>query len=252
MATRDRREHVVQSTRYFEREDYPNRELIIIDDGTDDLSRILPASDRVRYVCVRAGSSIGAKRNRGCELARGTMIAQWDDDDWYAPRRLSAQLSPIIAGEAEITGLRDQLCFDPPRWKFWACEPMLHRQIFVEDAMGETLVFRRACWEKLSRYLDCSLAEDAISLRQAVARGARLTRISDPGLLLYLRHYGNTWQFECGKFVDPNGWAMVFRANLAARRQSVLSVSFAHGIATGRIGTYKRAARQLHNAHSQP
>jgi O-antigen biosynthesis protein len=209
MATCNRREYAVQSVGYFERQDYPNKELIVVDDGADDLVSVLPPSDRIRYVRAHAGSSIGAKRNRGCELARGTVVAQWDDDDWYSPQRLSRQVAPLIAGQAEITGLKHQLFFDIKRWRFWSCLPALHRQMFVEDVLGGTLVYLRACWEQLARYPDCSLAEDAAFLRQAVLRGARLKRITEPALLLYLRHYTNTWQFECGQFIDPGGWAEV-------------------------------------------
>src|SRR6266851_4504972 len=168
MATRDRHDYVLQSVRYFERQDYPNRELIILDDGEAGLSNAIPSSDRVRYVRIPRRASIGAKRNRGCELARGSIIAQWDDDDWYSPKRLSTQVAPLIAGEAEITALKAQVFFDLPRWRFWSCLPELHRHIFLEDVLGGTLAYLRTCWEKLGRYPDCSLAEDASFLLQAI------------------------------------------------------------------------------------
>jgi glycosyltransferase involved in cell wall biosynthesis len=209
MPTRNRRDSVLQSICYFDRQDYPNRELILIDDGTDNLVDALPLNSGIRYARVPAGSSIGAKRNKACALARGTVIAQWDDDDWYAPNRLSAQVAPLLAGQAEITGLKGQVFFDVPHWRFWTCLPALHKRIFVEDVMGGTLVYTRACWEYLSRYPDCSLAEDAAFLAQAVARGARLKAVPDSGLFMYVRHEGNSWQFECGTFVDPSGWAEV-------------------------------------------
>ncbi len=209
MVTGNRRDFALQSVRYFERQDYAERELIILDDGADGLSAELPANDRIRYVRVPAGRSIGVKRNRGCELARGSIIAQWDDDDWYSPSRLSTQVVPLIAGEADITGLKEQVFFDLPRWRFWSCSPALHRRIFVEDVCGGSLVYLRRCWEKLARYPDCSLAEDAAFLRHAVLRGARLKRISEPAMLVYVRHGCNTWQFECGSFVDPDEWAEV-------------------------------------------
>jgi hypothetical protein len=60
------------------------------------------------------GLSIGAKRNRGCQLARGSIIAQWDDDR-YAPGRLCAQMAPILAGEAHISGLKAEAFFK----RFW-------------------------------------------------------------------------------------------------------------------------------------
>jgi glycosyltransferase involved in cell wall biosynthesis len=206
MPTRDRGDFVRQSVDYFLRQDYPLRELLIVDDGPGDLSARIPTDERIRYVRLAPGLSIGAKRNRGCELARGGLIAQWDDDDWYAPSRLSAQLEPLLAGTADITGLRCDLFFDLPNWQFWRLKPELHRRLFVEDVHGGTLAFKRTCWDRLSKYPDCSLAEDAAFLRRAVQSGARLCRMANDGHFIYLRHGANSWSFACGKYLDPSGW----------------------------------------------
>ena len=39
--------------------------------------------------------TLGAKLNLACDYARGEIIAHWDDDDWYAPRRLSTQVEAL-------------------------------------------------------------------------------------------------------------------------------------------------------------
>jgi glycosyltransferase involved in cell wall biosynthesis len=206
MVTRDRPDFVLQSIRYFQRQDYSSKELVILHDGPDDLSSRIGNDDRIRYVKLPGVLSIGAKRNRACELARGSFIAHWDDDDWYAPDRLSLQLAPLLSGAADITALRAGIFFDLPRWKFWGCEAALHRRLFVEDVHGGTLVYKRACWENLSRFPDLSLAEDAFFLRQTVQQGARLCRLPNDDVFVYLRHAGNAWSFECGKYPDPQGW----------------------------------------------
>jgi glycosyltransferase involved in cell wall biosynthesis len=208
MVTGNRREFALQSLRYFERQDYPNRELIVVDDGPEDLTRDIASNPRVRYVRVQPGMTIGGKRNRGCEQAGGAIIAQWDDDDWYGSGRLSAQAQPILSGEADISGLTDSTFFDLPRWRFWTCTRALHQRLFVEDIHGGTLMYRRAVWEK-DRYPDASLAEDAGLLRAARRRGARLARIPGNGLFIYLRHARNTWSFECGQYLDPSGWSAI-------------------------------------------
>ena len=209
MVTCNRRDFVLQSIRYFQCQDYPARELIILDDGTDNLCDQIPHDGRIRYLRMAPGLSIGAKRNRGCELARGSIIAHWDDDDWYAPGRLSAQVAPILAGEADISGLNAGVFFDLLQWQFWTCTSDLHRRLFMQDVHGGTLVFRRGCWEQLARYPDCSLAEDAGFLEQAVHHGARLCRLANVSLFMYLRHAGNSWAFDCGQYLDPHGWQRV-------------------------------------------
>lgn len=206
MPTRDRADFVLHSVRLFQRQEYPNRELIVVDDGDDGLEPQLPSDARIRYLRAVRGESIGAKRNRACAAAQGAFIAQWDDDDWYGPSRLSAQLAPLLAGRADITGLTTPVFFDLPAWRFWAVTPQLHRRLFVADVHGGTLVFARHVWERLGVYPDASLAEDAAFLARARARGARLERVDGAGRFVYLRHGRNAWRFALGRHVDRTGW----------------------------------------------
>jgi glycosyltransferase involved in cell wall biosynthesis len=163
----------------------------------------------VRYLRMGPGTSIGAKRNYACEVARGTVIAQWDDDDWFGPQRLTAQVQPILAGQADITGLTTPYFRDQEHDQWWTCSPALHRKLFEGDVHGGTLVFARRVWAELARYPDRSLAEDALFLRQAVQRGARLQRLDGDGLFIYVRHGTNTWRFPCGSYLQPTDWRQV-------------------------------------------
>jgi GT2 family glycosyltransferase len=210
MPTRNRPEFALQAIRYFERQDYPERELIIVDDGDENLTPLLPGGGRIRYLRLPSPQSIGVKRNLACELARGTFIAQWDDDDWYAPDRLRVQVAPLIAGRADITGLVTRTFFELESWTFWTCTPGLHKRIFVLDVHGGTLTYHRRVWEETARYPDRSLAEDAGFLRDAVRRGARLQRLLQPReLFIYLRHGANTWGFTCGRSFNARDWVRI-------------------------------------------
>ena len=95
MPTRNRRRFVSQAIWYFLRQDYPQKELLVIDDGEDSVSDLLPDDDRIRYVQLDPRTVLGAKRNVGCELAHGELIAHWDDDDWSGPRRLDVQVAEL-------------------------------------------------------------------------------------------------------------------------------------------------------------
>lgn len=206
MPTRDRADFALHAVHLFQRQDYPNRELIIVDGGGDGLETQLPDDGRIRYLRAPRGESIGAKRNRACAEARGTFVAQWDDDDWYGASRLSAQLAPLLAGRADVSGLATPVFFDLPSWRFWQVTPELHRRLFAGDVIGGTLVFARRVWERLGRYPNASLAEDAAFLVRARARGARLERVDGTGHFVYLRHDRNTWRFPLGTHVDRSGW----------------------------------------------
>jgi glycosyltransferase involved in cell wall biosynthesis len=240
MPTRQRPDFALQAVRYFLAQDYASKELVVLEDGRPSLAGRLPDDPRVRYIATGAAArSIGAMRNEACRLARGDIVAHWDDDDWYGPGRLSRQVAAIRAGSADITALRDSLVLDLPTWRFWRCRPDLHRRLFVRDVHGGTLVYRREVWANQARFPDASLAEDAVFLDQAVRRGARLRAVDAAGTFIYVRHGANAWGFTCGVTGGVGGWeaqpepdlppdARAFyaaRSAAAPRRSSALLVS---------------------------
>jgi glycosyltransferase involved in cell wall biosynthesis len=162
-----------------------------------------------RYIRLAVRTSIGAKRNRGCSEARGAIIAHWDDDDWYAPQRLRSQVAPLLAGEADLTGLESSFVFESLGGRFWAVCANLHRRMFVGDVHGGTLVFWKRLFAEGLRYPAINLAEDAAFIQAALRRGRRLMRILNDGLFVYVRHGGNAWRFNPGSFLDPRGWEAI-------------------------------------------
>lgn len=208
MPTRGRARWVEQAIRLFQRQDYPKKELVIVYDHDADITPRC-ADPRVRYVKATGSISIGAKRQLGTTVSRGEIIAQWDDDDWYAPSRITQQVIPIRLGVADITGLGDTLFFDIDQWQFWRCSPALYAQLFVEQVAGGTLVYRRELWQQSEGYKDISLREDAEFLLAALRHGGRLCRVDGGALYLYLRHGNNTWRFTTGQELLPHAWQRV-------------------------------------------
>ena len=74
MPTGNRRSFVPQAIRCFLRQDYPNLELVVIDDGAQSSRDCVPESDRIRYLRLDQKMTLGAKRNFACEQARGEII----------------------------------------------------------------------------------------------------------------------------------------------------------------------------------
>ena len=206
MPTFNRRAFIPLSLRHFVEQDWANRELIIVDDGSDAVEDLAMATPQVRYLRLRQRTSIGEKRNIACGEARGELIAHWDDDDWYGPGRLSWQLAPILAGAADLTGLRNRFTLRLPAGDFWTTQQDLHRRMFVGDIHGGTIVFRRSMFAEGLRYPAVNLAEDATFIREVMRRGRRVVQLENPGLFVYVRHGGNAWQFDVGRFIDPSGW----------------------------------------------
>ena len=209
MPTYERRRYIPQALQSFLQQDYPNRELIIVDDGKDAIRDLVAGLPNVRYFYV-ARTSIGAKRNLACRHAAGEIIAHWDDDDWYSPDRLRYQVMPILAGKADVTGLENAFVLELPCGKFWTTEPKLHQRLFVGNVHGGTLVYRKELWEQGMRYPEINLAEDAGLLIRATRQGKRLVRLANPGVFVYVRHGRNAWQqFAPGTFIDPKGWQRI-------------------------------------------
>lgn len=210
MPTYNRRAFVPQALEYFRRQDYPNRELIIVDDGNDRVGELTRDLADVQYFHLPGRKSIGAKRNLACAHARGEIIAHWDDDDWYSSDRLRYQVMPIIAGNADMTGLENAFVLQLPTGEFWTTNQQLHRQLFVGNVHGGTLVYRKELLARGVRYPEINLAEDAYLLHYAVRRGMRLVRLANPGVFVYVRHGHNAWrEFAPGRFLNPTGWERI-------------------------------------------
>ena len=210
MPTYNRRAFIPQALQHFLQQDYPNRELLIVDDGSDAVGDLAENLAGVRYLRLPSRKSIGAKRNLACQQARGEIIVHWDDDDWYSSDRLRYQVMPIISGKADLTGLENAFVLALPVGQFWTTKPHLHERLFVGNVHGGTLVYRKELWEQGLRYPEINLAEDAYFLHHAVKRGKRLLRLSNPGVFVYVRHGSNAWrEFAPGHFINPAGWERI-------------------------------------------
>ncbi len=207
MPTYNRPDFLAQAVLYFNRQDYPNKELIIVFNSIDDLPSGFQAYDNIKLVQSSSSYSIGAKRNIACKLSDGDIIVQWDDDDWYASDRISRQVKPIIDGVCDITALNNTLFFVPGKKTFWYSTPELFKSMCTHGVLGGTLAYRKDLLSEQCRYPDISLREDAELLENMIKGGARLLKIDGHELFIYVRHNMNSWQFSSGKFLKPNEWS---------------------------------------------
>lgn len=115
MPTANRPMYLRSAIKCFLSQDYENKELLILDDGTAHLMPIevdeLLALGNVRYITQPQRRTVGAKLNTLCYLADGPILARFDDDDWSRPDRLSSQIKHIEDGY-RLTGYNDPLFFD--------------------------------------------------------------------------------------------------------------------------------------------
>ncbi|HXA86000.1 MAG TPA: glycosyltransferase, partial [Candidatus Dormibacteraeota bacterium] len=96
MPTADRRRFAPLAIQNFLQQDYPNRELVILDDGQDSIADLAPADPRVKYIRTTQRQTVGAKRNQCVQASQGNLIMHWDDDDWVAPYRIRYQVESLL------------------------------------------------------------------------------------------------------------------------------------------------------------
>jgi glycosyltransferase involved in cell wall biosynthesis len=184
MPTKDRPAFVVQAIGYFLRQDYPHRELVIVDDGIHPVGDLVPADPRIRYLRLDRPHRLGAKRNLACQASRGELIAHWDDDDWMRADRLSRQVSALTASEADVCGLSELLCLRPLAGDAWRYRPA---PLDPPWLAGATLLFRRSAWQT-QPFPEIDVGEDTTFIR----RLGRLCALDDPRWYVALLHPGNS------------------------------------------------------------
>ncbi len=142
---------------YWE-QDYPNKELIIISDKwagrvVDDLDIVSKNTE------WEAGpfTSIGAKRNYGCEMAKGEIILHMDDDDWYAPDWISKSVAALQSSGASLTGLREAY-FYRPHSEMWLYSYPANAQPYI---VGASMCYYKSTWQH-NHFPDISEGEDTL------------------------------------------------------------------------------------------
>ena len=105
VATKNRPKFTENILRNFFRQDYSqnNMELIIGDDGECKMEEILPSIDNIKYLKFE-NISLGEKRNKLCEEAKGDIIIFMDDDDYYPPDKVSHYVKELSNSDFELAG----------------------------------------------------------------------------------------------------------------------------------------------------
>ena len=112
MVTANRADIARVAIECFSEQTWPNKELVIIDDGVEDYSDLIASfdcADLVRYIKLQPANprlSLGELRNLSIEQARGEWCVQWDDDEWYHPERLAIQLNAAALADVGASALK--------------------------------------------------------------------------------------------------------------------------------------------------
>lgn len=148
--TQDRPEFLPWLLWNYDRQNWSNKELVIVDSSERPFS-----TDRadVRVIVAIPGTGIAAKRNRALFEARGDYLAWFDDDDWQHPDRLAAMWGLLNGDSADVAGCTSAWFVD--LWKRRCAPYHPTGEIIFNSCLFRTGIARSALFdERLRRASD--------------------------------------------------------------------------------------------------
>ena len=177
MPTHNRADRLMWALRSVLDQDHRSIEVIVVDDGSRDRTReVLAAVDdpRLRPIHLSPNGGVAAARNAGIAAATGRWVAFIDDDDFWLPTKLSAQIAAMrstvarwcIASALAVTPSLEPLAFahvSPGMTSEWllgsnvipgGCSGvMVERSLVAETGGFDTALSMFADWELWTRLI---------------------------------------------------------------------------------------------------
>lgn len=185
--TRNRVSLLRRAIACFLAQTYQPRELLVLHDAEDDdpetynyLSALNEPSVRTIKTASHTQPTLGELRNLSLQMAQGHYIAQWDDDDWYAPTRLAHQIAAIRSSERKGCVLAREIIFDTATQSAF---------VSAKRAWEGSLVAERSA---VPAYADLRRGEDTPVIK-AMLEAGNLVFLDAPQLYVYVYHGNNTW-----------------------------------------------------------
>jgi GT2 family glycosyltransferase len=177
IATKDRPDDLRRTLQQLRGQDYPNTELLVIDDGSNPRleSIVFEESPQATYVYQHPSAGQSRRRSEGFEMAKGEYILQLDDDSFPVhPEGLSEAVKTMQA-RSEIG--------------------ILSFYVFNGEHLPEALPVLPAKYH--SSFIGCG----------ALVRSAAVARIGG-----YCDFFGNEWEEEeLSLRMLKAGWAIYFK-----------------------------------------
>lgn len=134
-------------------------ELIVVDDGsTDETSQILEAYAGRLRVIRQANQGVSAARNRGIDIASGSLIALLDSDDIWLPEKLDVQVAffknntAALICQTEEIWIRNGLRVNPGKRHRKPSGMIFERALELCLVSPSAVMVRRELFEKVGRF----------------------------------------------------------------------------------------------------
>ncbi len=201
-----RLDYLKRSIRCYFDQTYPNKELVIVNEGPKDyqekIRAVIGDRDNVKYVFLDGYYTLGALRNISIALSQGEVFVQWDDDDFNSPERLSVQLNYLVKHpKAKACYFSDQLhYYFPTRCLFWENWGKFCSGGFKQFSLipGTIMAWKSDFCTRYPSAGDCSSAgEDSVLAHRLCNNDEDVVLLSGFGhMQVYSYHGNNVWDIE--------------------------------------------------------
>nr|WP_221443298.1 glycosyltransferase [Nocardiopsis algeriensis] len=158
------------------------------------------ATGRPLVVHEAEGDTVfGAVLNEAVARASGTLVAKWDDDDWYGPEHLADLLLARTYSGADVVGISHSYTY------LETLDLTVRRTSFSEmphkGILGGSILADRGILEEVGGFRPRPRAVDSQFLLAVGRVGGRVYRTHGLGYVLRRSGEGHTWNVDLGYFL---------------------------------------------------
>jgi glycosyltransferase involved in cell wall biosynthesis len=214
--TYNRRRFIPALIKIVQQQTYPRDRLewVIYDDGQEPIGDLLEAAKndlpKLNYIFSEDKMTIGEKRNRLNQEAKGDILVAMDDDDYYFPQRVSAAVSALSKSPSvDLAGSSKIYMFFTDTKEIYTIGPY-----FQEHATNGTMAWRKRY--AMSRQYDETVA---FAEERSFLEGYKnpLIQLDCMDVMLVISHSDNTFdktQLRNKNSLTPDGKQLMKKTNL--------------------------------------
>jgi hypothetical protein len=202
VATCDRPTLLARSLMSIARQSYPNVEIVVVNDGTIDVSAVAGKHSRTQLVTTSGGRGPAAARNAGVAASHGSLLTFFDDDDEMFPDHLSELANALATTGSDVAygQMINEITGAEGSTRYLGHDALLdHADVQWAGALAPTAVlFRRSVYDEIGPQDErLDVAEDYDYWHRLV-EGRECARVDQITSIYSIRLNGSNWSARKG------------------------------------------------------